>query len=283
MTTKLGDKDEETERLAKILDHPARAKIIELLGEGGPLGWKELSSGVGVKTGALYHHLDALEGLVSRDETKKYSLTKSGRVVHSRLTEAHTLESVRKAALDLREADRWRRYLASVFTPRSFLAGLTSTPRRAAVSLAGFAAAFTIYSVLGGVYASLYFFQDTESPATAVLGFAASLGALVAICLTSSRIMRSEIDPLQIAVASAVSFLPVVVFSLATSFPPLTALSSLRIPYTVFLVFFQTWSATILGAGISVASGIRIERALLVSLVVLYSTMVLVFLQGKIV
>jgi DNA-binding transcriptional ArsR family regulator len=275
--------DDETEKLAKILDHPARAKIIELLGEGGPLGWKELSSGVGVKTGALYHHLDALEGLVSRDVAKKYLLTKSGRVVYSRLSEAHTIESVHKAALDLREADRWRRQLASVFTPRSLLVSLTSSPRRALLSFAGFTAAFMILSIVAGVYPGLYFFQETESPLISVMGFASSLGVLFSISFGSSILMRSTADPVPLATASVFSFLPVVAFALLTSLPPLTALSSARISYTICVVFFQTWSATILGAGISVASGVRIERALLVSLALLYATMVLVFLQGKII
>ena len=283
METWLRSQDEGTERLAKILDHPARRRIIELLGQSGPQGWKELSAAVGVKTGALYHHLDALEGLVSRDENKKYALTKSGRTVYSRLSEAHTMESVHKAASDLREADRWRRYLAAILTPRSLLDRLTSTPRRAGASLALLTAAFAASSAVVGIYPSLYFFQDTDSIFVSLLGFAATLGALVAVCYFASRLMRSEPNALPLAAASVFSFLPVIAFALLTRTPPITVLVTIRIPYTVFLVFFQTWSAAILGAGMSVAGGIRIERALLVSLMVLYGTMVLVFLQGKIV
>lgn len=279
----MGDHDEETERLAKILDHPTRARIIKLLGQSGPLGWKELSADVGVKTGALYHHLDALEGIVSRDINKKYVLTKAGQTVYARLSEAPTVEAVHRAARDLREAGRGRRFLASLFTPRSLLDFLSSTSRRAGATLAGFTLAFVVFSVAAGVYPTLYFFQDAENPLLSVLGFAASLGALVLVCFASTKVMKSETDLMQLAASSVVSFLPVVGFTMLTGIPPLKVLATVRIPYTIGLVFFQTWSATILGAGISVACGVRIERALLVSLGVLYATMVLVFLQGKIV
>lgn len=279
----MGDNDEETERLAKILDHPTRTRIIQLLGQSGPLGWKELSADVGVKTGALYHHLDALEGIVSRDINKKYILTKAGQTVYSRLSEAPTIEAVHRAARDLREAGRGRRFLASLFTPRSLLDFLSSTRRRAGASLVVFASGFLIISLAVGVYPTLYFFQDAEYPLLSVLGFAASLGALVGVCFASTKAMKSEADLMPMAAATAVSFLPVVAYTLLTEAPAFPVLATMRIPYTIGLVFFQTWSATILGAGISVASGIRIERALLVSLGVLYATMVLVFLQGKIV
>ena len=49
---------------------------------------------------------------------------------------------------------------------------------------------------------------------------------------------------------------------------------------TVAFAFFQAWGAGIVGAGMSVASGVRIEKTLVVSLVLLYATMVIVFVQG---
>jgi len=44
--------------------------------------------------------------------------------------------------------------------------------------------------------------------------------------------------------------------------------------------FFQAWGAGVVGAGMSVASGLRVEKTLVVSLVVFYATMVIVLLQG---
>jgi hypothetical protein len=49
---------------------------------------------------------------------------------------------------------------------------------------------------------------------------------------------------------------------------------------TVMFAFFQAWGAGVIGAGMSVASGLRVEKTLVVSLVVLYATMLIVLLQG---
>jgi hypothetical protein len=49
---------------------------------------------------------------------------------------------------------------------------------------------------------------------------------------------------------------------------------------TVIFAFFQAWGAGVEGAGMSVTSGLRVEKTLVVSLVVLYATMLLILLQG---
>src|SRR2546425_2423626 len=54
----------ETNKIIKVLDHPARKRIIELLGARGAMPWKELAAELGMGTGALYYHLDTLEGIV---------------------------------------------------------------------------------------------------------------------------------------------------------------------------------------------------------------------------
>ncbi len=279
----MGPADEETRRLTKILDHPVRARIIELLGARGALGWKELSLEVGVKTGALYHHLDALEGLVDRDSEKRYVLTKSGRVVYSHVVQSNTPDAVHRAALDLKEAGRARRALAAAFAPRSLLARLMESRRTASAVLVLLGSAFVAFDVLTGGSPSLYYMRASGDQVQAAGGFLGSLAVLLVVSYASSRlIFRSPADPLALAAASAFSFLPVVAFSAVTLVPQVSAfLSSTRVLYTAFLVIFQTWSATLLGAGISVATGARIEKTLLVSLMVLYATMVLLFVQGK--
>jgi hypothetical protein len=49
---------------------------------------------------------------------------------------------------------------------------------------------------------------------------------------------------------------------------------------TVMLAFFQAWGAGVMGAGMSVASGLRVEKTLVVSLFILYATLLLILLQG---
>ena len=60
------NEDLDPTRVMRIVDHPVRMKIIELLATRGPMSWKDLSVELGTGTGSLYHHLDTLEKIVAR-------------------------------------------------------------------------------------------------------------------------------------------------------------------------------------------------------------------------
>jgi hypothetical protein len=81
------------------------------------------------------------------------------------------------------------------------------------------------------------------------------------------------------------SFIPLCLFGAALHFLNGSgALASTALPLsffgssaavTVMFAFFQAW-----GAGMSVASGLRVEKTLMVSLVVLYATVMIILVQG---
>ncbi len=275
---------DEARRLSKVIEHPIRAKIIDLLGQSGPMGWKELSQEVGVKTGALYHHLDALEGLVERDAGKKYALTKAGRIVYSRTSESHSIEAVKEAAKDIQKEGKSRRVALSFFAPRTFLEALTTGRLRSVSTLLIASLAFSAYSVLAGASPVLYFLHTDPGIPTTLGGFALSLGAITLVGYASSKfVFKSSVGLLPLAATASFSFLPVVALSAITLLPAASAaLAASSAGYTLALVFFQSWSAAIMGAGLSVATGTRIERTLLVSLVLVYATMVAMLVQGRV-
>ena len=278
----MGESGDDTRRLAKIIEHPVRARIIDLLGERGALGWKELSQELGVRTGALYHHLDALEGLVERDPSKKYSLTKSGRIVYERTAQSRTVDSVRKAALEIRRQGKARRILSSVFLPRALIQGFASSRTSSAGVLILSLAAFTAFSLATGLSPSLYYLRTDPGLVNLLAGLAGSVGALLAASYFAARLaFKSAVDLLPLAASTSFSFLPAFLFSGLSLLPAVSALlASSTIVFTLCEVIFQTWSATILGAGLSVASGVRIEKTLLVSLGVVYATMFLMLVRG---
>ncbi len=278
----MGVADADARRLAKVIDHPIRARIIELLGERGPLGWKELSAEVGVKTGALYHHLDTLEGLVERDPSKKYTLTKAGKIVYDRTSQSHTIDAIRKAATEISQEGTSRRFLQAVFVPRSAIESLTSTSRLAAVVLLAVAVSLALFSAAEGISPTLYYLRPDPGLLWTVGAFSASLAGVVALCYGVARFaFKSSVDLLPLAAASSLSYLPVFALSAITRLPiASSAFASSAVAFTLLLVFFQAWSTAILGAGLSVSSGVRIERALIVSLVVLYGTMFVMLVQG---
>ena len=278
----MGVVDADARRLAKVIDHPIRSRIITLLGDRGPLGWKELSSELGVKTGALYHHLDTLEGLVERDSAKKYSLTKSGKIVYSRTSQSHTIDSVRLAASEIKKEGYSRRLLAAVFVPRSLIGLLVSSRESASLVLLAIAGGLALLSWAGGFSPVLYYIRPDPGFLPTVGGLLASMTGAFSICYASARVgFGSSVDALSLAASSALSFVPVLAASIIATLPSVSSfLATSSAGFTLLLIFFQTWSVTILGAGLSVASGIRIERSLLVSLVALYATMAAMLALG---
>jgi len=110
---------------------------------------------------------------------------------------------------------------------------------------------------------------------------AASLALLVASGLLYSKVAKSTVDIPALAAFSAFSFIPVTTFAALSLLSPAAPLFSASTSlYTIFQVAFQTWSGTVFGAGLSVASGVRIEKTLLVSLGIIYATMVLMLLRS---
>jgi DNA-binding transcriptional ArsR family regulator len=62
----------------RALDHPARRRIVELLGTHPSLGFSELRAETGLPVGTLYYHLDVLRGLVIQDSSRRYLLSREG-------------------------------------------------------------------------------------------------------------------------------------------------------------------------------------------------------------
>lgn len=268
--------------MLKVLNHPIRQRIIELLGSRGPMAWKELSSELGIGTGALYYHIDTLEGVVGRDVNKKYALSRPGKAIFDYLQENSLATSSKPIPLPRLEYAAGRRILSTLFWPRAAVYRLTSGPRLALASLVGFSVLTLAVSFYIGANLELYYPAKGLGLAAGALSYLGTLGAFVAVGYGVTRSLFGGVaSPLPLAASSAFSFLPVVIFTLSVYLLQSVADIAIgRTPLTVLLVVSQGWSASLLGAGISVSSGVRIEKSILVSLVVLYSTLAIMFLSG---
>jgi len=121
--------------------------------------------------------------------------------------------------------------------------------------------------------------------------FSVSLAALAATAYAALAVVFKERgDVVTLLTSTALSFLPLclfgaalhVLYANAASAPagfPLSIFADTTV-VTVLLAFFQAWGAGVMGAGMSVASGLRVEKTLVVSLFILYATLLLILLQG---
>lgn len=276
-------------KVMRIVNHPVRMRIIELLGVR-PMSWKELSTELGVRTGSLYHHLDTLERIVTRDSERRYTLTRLGQEIFAQLndekkTPAQSMVGIEKAMKKRSLAGLAR----EVFVPRSLIVPLTSSRARGIASLAAISALALGLLLVSGDELVLFSFSPSSSVLMSVSTFALSLAGLTAAVYFALAVAFKERgDVLTLLTSTALSFIPLCVFGamlhflLAGAAPlglPLSIFTD-SVAVTVMFAFFQAWGAGVVGAGMSVASGLRVEKTLVVSLVVLYATMLIVLLQG---
>ena len=275
-------------KVVRIVNHPVRMRIIELLAVR-PMSWKELSTELGVRTGSLYHHLDTLERIVTRDSERRYTLTRLGQEIFAQLndekkTPAQSMQGIEKAMKKRTIAGMAR----EVFVPRSLIVPLTSSRTRGIASLAAVSALALVLLLDSGDELVLFSFSPSSSVLLSVSTFALSLAALTAAAYVALAVAFKERgDILTLLTSTALSFIPLCIFGALLHFVTSAAPGGLplsiftdSVAVTVMFAFFQAWGAGVVGAGMSVASGLRVEKTLVVSLVVLYATMLIVLLQG---
>jgi len=270
-------------RVMRIIDHPLRMRIIELLATKGPMSWKDLSKELGTGTGSLYHHLDTLEKIVTRDDSKRYALTPVGEQVYRQVTTVATKESAQRSQFERPSRDS-ASVVAEVVAPRSLLRGMTSGIVRSVLGLLVISALVVAATAYSGV--ELVIFTFSSSPSLLITGgsYVGSLLLVTCVSYGSSWVLfKQKPEFLTLLSSSALSFLPVAGLStLLFYLQEIGALGALaeRTPLTIVLVVIQGWSALLLSSGISVASGLRIEKTLIIGLVLLYISMSVLFVIG---
>ena len=262
-------------RVMRIIDHPTRRAVIEAIGSNGPMQWKGLAERVGEKTGALYHHLDVMEKLVVRDRDGRYVLTRLGADIYDQMAKDAVISP--KTVVKILERNRGRRTAVEFFAPRAALAKISSGRRSWVASFA----LVLVPSLALLTYSKESVWLFSAMPVADYLMPGISLGvsviAVAGIPLAVLRLgFRAQANPGPLLVAAALSLLPFVAFG-AVQRDLSTILSSTDV--TATLVLLQAWMAGVVGAGASVASGLRIERTLLVSLILVYVSVVLILLS----
>ncbi len=277
----MGSSDLDREKAVKILNHPVRVKIIKAIGASGSLSWKELSGTIGTSTGSLYHHLDMLERIVARDSSKRYVLTKMGEDVYAYIKQNPTMNPdgiarvvQRRTALSV---------AASLVIPRTAVHFFTSSSARAWGSSAALALAAITSFGLSGFQPLLLSLSPSQSLLQTALGFAGSLAAVYVVSFLASVALKARANLQTLLLAVCASYLPLVIFALlyewagaGASAPVLSATA----PLTFVFVAFQGWSMGVLGAGFSVATGMRMEKAMVFSLLLVYASVALIPLAG---
>lgn len=264
------------------LGNPYRRQIVQLLREKRKLGFKELHQAVKISVGALYHHLDMLEGIVAQESDRKYVLTDRGRSA----IETFSVSEEKIAVGGARPIRETGLGLVSkeVLFGRTLFNYLNEEPLRS-LPLAILIVAFGGWVSSQTKLEPLLLFYLTPSSATGSVWFLLMfpIGWLVTFALAdvlSTIVFHRRGDDLRLLNGTAFAMLPLLMvpglFSLVQLLSPgrLGGFSVVLLP-----IFLQAWVVCLLSSAVSIAKGLKLERAALISLGVVYLN-ILVLLVG---
>jgi len=265
-----------------LLRDPARRKIIELLGQQDKIGFKELRSSLGLGVGTVYYHLDMLSDFLTQDKSRKYSLNDRGQLLYRTLKDGSISPALKIGSEAL--SHRLGRWL--------FLSPIFAKSVRLRVFLPA-AVAVLILGAFGSALAKqepvfFFYFASTRSFENVALIF---LFYWVGLFLLADAfiyvLFRRTGGDLQLFACVGVAALPLALFPYVyvLVLPYVTSLmppASFWLPRFVLLIF-QVWTLLLISSAFSFGKGLRLDRSIIVTLVILYLNIVVLILLGRVI
>ena len=270
----------------KALGHPHRKRIIEIIGEKGRSGFKELHENLNISVGALYYHIDMLNHLITQDDQRKYILTERGKLAYKLLkTEEEQLSS-----FWLREVKKpegaWPRFLATlqqIFIPGRLFLYISTQPIQGIPLTAVIVAFGTWIAAQAGLEFILVFPNSLSktSPPLIATSFVVSWLILFTLCDFMTIILfKRKGANLTLLIESAFSLLPLILFSCIWYLGRILNFSFTMLEATLLLLPFQAWTIGIMSTAISLSKGLRIDKAALICFIAVYINLTYLMLRS---
>ena len=260
---------EDLSRYYTLLRDPARRKIIEILGVQEKIGFKELREALGLGVGTVYYHLDMLSDFITQDKQRKYRLNDRGLMLFNILKEGHVPPTLEISEAFSHRLAKWL-FVSPVFAK-------TAKPLR----LLPASIAILLLGALGSAYALLdpalffYFpysiYSFTSITALYVFNW---IGLFLFAELFTYLLYQRVGNDLQLFTCLGLAVFPMAIFPYIYLF-----VSDVISQYV--LVILQIWSLLLVSAAVCFAKGLRLDKALVVSLTAMYLNMAMLFILGR--
>jgi DNA-binding transcriptional ArsR family regulator len=267
--------DDNLTRVYNALANPVRRRIIQILKENGKAGFKELHSILKISVGALYHHLDNLEGLVGQGPDKKYFLTEHGQTAINALSISE--EKIISKTLQTPVGESRLGVLSrELLFGRTLLNYLNQDPVRSLPIAIIVLVAGGVISFRTNLEPILLFYLNPTPGIGQVwfllmfpLGWFITFGVADLLCYMFFHRSGGELSLLS---GTALAMLPLLLVpGLILLIEPFSAIIQSATTLTILIqVAIQVWVVCLLSSAISIAKGLRMERTALVSLAVMY-------------
>jgi len=251
-----------------LLRDPARRKIIELLGEQGKIGFKDLRSSLGLGVGTVYYHLDMLSDFISQDKSRKYALNDRGQFLYRSLREGTVPAALNAGEAMSHRLGRWL-FLSPVYFRMTRLE--VFLPVSIAVLFLG--AVGSAFARIEPVF-FFYFPSTLSSEGNALIFFFSWIGLFFLAEILCYLFYRRTGGDLQLFAGLSFSSLPLATFPYIHTVIPATA-------SRYVLLVFQVWTLLLISSALSFGKGLRLDRSIIVSLIILYFNIALLILQGR--
>jgi hypothetical protein len=238
--------ESEISRFYTVLGHPLRRSIISIIGETGSASFTDLKEKLDVSVGTLYYNIDLMEGLVAQDESKRYVLSHKGKIAYRLLVESE--EKLVSMGVEAQQRRGWFRFLVRALTLRGLFSSAYESPKLSLPS----AVMILAYGMWITYQAQLYplLFLYTEH---------------LALPRYSSPLLF-----MGGWIGSCYSFLPSLVVPTIWALLKFLHIEVSLIAAQLFMLVSMGYSLSLLTTAVSVAKGLKTEKAVVVSMIILY-------------
>jgi DNA-binding transcriptional ArsR family regulator len=260
---------EDLSRYYTLLRDPARRKIIEILGTQEKIGFKELREALGLGVGTVYYHLDMLSDFITQDKQRKYKLNDRGQTLYKILKEGNVPPTLEISEAFSHRVAKWL-FLSPVFAK-------TVKPLR----LLPVSIAILFLGALGSAYAKLdsalfFYFPYSAYSFTSIIALYIFnwLGLFLFAELFTYLLYRRVGNDLQLFTCLGLAAFPIAIFPYIY-----LLISDIISQYILFVL--QIWSLLLVSAALCFGKGIRLDKAIVVSLTAMYLNIAILFMLGR--
>jgi len=232
------------------------------------MGFKELRSGLGLGVGTVYYHLDMLSDFLVQDKSRKYLLNDRGRLLYKSLREGSIPTALNAGEAFSHRLGRWL-FLSPVFFRMTRLE--LFFPVSLAILFLG-----AVGSALARIEPVFFFYfpSSLSFESGVILFFFSWFGLFFLAEILCYLLFRRAGGDLQLFAGLGFSSLPLAVFPYIHMVIP--AITSRYV-----LLALQVWTVLLISSSLSFGKGLRLDRSILMSLIILYFNIVLLILLGR--
>ena len=257
-------------RYYTLLRDPTRRKIIEAFGTREKTGFKELREALGLGVGTVYYHLDMLSEFVTQDERRTYGLNDRGRLLYRILKEGSIPSTLEAGEAFSHRLGRWV-FLSPLFAK-------TVRPLRwvpVSILILAFGAIGAAHAGVDPIMFFYFPFSSYESAAIGVLFFSNWMGVFLLSTFLIYLLYRRTGGNLQLFACIGIAAFPLAVFPYVYMF----------ISYEIaryFLLAIQIWSLLLISSAFCFGKGLRLDKSIVVSLIILYLNVMVLMIFGRV-